>query len=49
MAGRVSHPVEQVFDADYTLRLGTEPDVTRLAGRGLALLSILNQPRAQWP
>jgi hypothetical protein len=48
-AGRVSHPVESLFDADYTLRAGAETQATPRTGRGLALLSILNQPRTQWP
>lgn len=49
VAGRVSHPVQYLFDADYTLRIGAEGQTPPRAGRGLALLSILNQPRAQWP
>jgi hypothetical protein len=49
LAGRVSHPVERLFDADYTLRVGDEAHALPRVGRGLALLSIQNQPIPQWP
>lgn len=48
LAGRVSHPVQYVFEADYALRAGPRPGETA-SGRGLLLLSILDQPRAEWP
>ena len=49
LAGRLSHPVQRLFDADYSLRLDADERATPRLGRGVALLSILNQPRAQWP
>jgi hypothetical protein len=50
LAGRVSHPVQYLFDADYELRVAAEPRTPPITGRGFAMLSILNQPRAQaWP